>query len=276
MSPTEIRAIRRLSTRVNLLPVIARADTLTTERLATVKKVIKRDLQEAGIGFGVFAQDQTAVTPTEESQQQSEAPEPEEERKSRPIIKLKAGRKLFQMKRSRSRKRLEEEFELASPDNTVDGPDGQAPLESAILPADLTGLLPFAIMSPDPVPRNPRSKSNRTANGQKPTAQSAPTSPMTPGTTSNQTEGAPNGEKVDLRGKFLRRFRWGVVDVLNPEHCDVATLRATILGSMMRTLRLNTKQVIYENYRTEKLLARRATRNISDDDRKRLLQDLGI
>lgn len=35
---------------------------------------------------------------------------------------------------------------------------------------------------------------------------------------------------------------------------------------------MNTKEVLYEKYRTEKLLARRATRNISEDDRKRLLE----
>lgn len=35
---------------------------------------------------------------------------------------------------------------------------------------------------------------------------------------------------------------------------------------------MHTKEVLYEKYRTEKLLARRATRNISDDERQRLLE----
>jgi septin family protein len=39
-------------------------------------------------------------------------------------------------------------------------------------------------------------------------------------------------------------------------------------------LKTNTKEVLYEKYRTEKLLARRATRNISEDDRKRLLEGM--
>ena len=50
----DINAIRRLSARVNVLPVIARADTLTTDRLTSVKMAIRRDLAEAGIGFGIF------------------------------------------------------------------------------------------------------------------------------------------------------------------------------------------------------------------------------
>ncbi|KAH9854643.1 hypothetical protein C2E23DRAFT_726170 [Lenzites betulinus] len=50
----DIAAIRRLSARVNVLPVVACADSLTTERLITVKMAIRRDLAEAGIGFGIF------------------------------------------------------------------------------------------------------------------------------------------------------------------------------------------------------------------------------
>lgn len=37
MSPVEIRVIRRLSARANILPVIARADSLTDEKLLAVK-----------------------------------------------------------------------------------------------------------------------------------------------------------------------------------------------------------------------------------------------
>ncbi|KAI0632079.1 hypothetical protein C8Q77DRAFT_1265164 [Trametes polyzona] len=51
---SDITAIRRLSARVNVLPVVACADTLTTDRLTAVKMAIRRDLAEAGIGFGIF------------------------------------------------------------------------------------------------------------------------------------------------------------------------------------------------------------------------------
>jgi Septin len=50
----EINVIRTLSSRVNVLPVIARADTLTNDRLAAIKLAVRRDLAEAGIGFGIF------------------------------------------------------------------------------------------------------------------------------------------------------------------------------------------------------------------------------
>lgn len=37
-------------------------------------------------------------------------------------------------------------------------------------------------------------------------------------------------------------------------------------------LKIRTREVLYEKYRTEKLLARRATQNISEEDTRRLLE----
>jgi len=64
----DITAIRRLSSRVNVLPIIARADILTNERLAAVKMAIRRDLAEAGIGFGIFDLDFSSQLPKPEQQ----------------------------------------------------------------------------------------------------------------------------------------------------------------------------------------------------------------
>ena len=41
-------------------------------------------------------------------------------------------------------------------------------------------------------------------------------------------------------------------------------------------LKIRTKEVLYEKYRTEKLLARRATRNISEDETRRLLEGASV
>lgn len=54
MSPADIRVIHRLSTRVNVLPIVARADILTDEKLAAVKRAINYDLAQAKMGYGVF------------------------------------------------------------------------------------------------------------------------------------------------------------------------------------------------------------------------------
>ncbi|KAF5385670.1 hypothetical protein D9757_005499 [Collybiopsis confluens] len=53
----DIICIRRLSARVNVLPVIARADTLSNDRISAIKMAVRRDLADAGIGFGIFDTD---------------------------------------------------------------------------------------------------------------------------------------------------------------------------------------------------------------------------
>lgn len=50
----DIDCIRQLSARMNVLPVIGMADTLTDARLAAIKLAIRTDLAEVGIGFGIF------------------------------------------------------------------------------------------------------------------------------------------------------------------------------------------------------------------------------
>lgn len=55
MSSAELRVIGRLSARVNVLPVIAKADSLTDESLAIVKAAVHKGLQQAGLDFGVLS-----------------------------------------------------------------------------------------------------------------------------------------------------------------------------------------------------------------------------
>ncbi|KAJ3791245.1 GTP binding protein [Lentinula aff. detonsa] len=54
LPPLDVLCIRRLSARVNVLPVIARADVLPNDRLSAIKMAVRRDLADAGIGFGIF------------------------------------------------------------------------------------------------------------------------------------------------------------------------------------------------------------------------------
>lgn len=55
---SELNIIRKLAEYVTVLPIVAKADTLTTERLQTVKQAIRRDLTEAGITFNGLVEQQ--------------------------------------------------------------------------------------------------------------------------------------------------------------------------------------------------------------------------
>ncbi len=58
----------------------------------------------------------------------------------------------------------------------------------------------------------------------------------------------PDGRKV--RG---RRYPWGTIEVDNEEHCDFVKLRQMLIRTHMEELKEHTNNVLYENYRSDKL-----------------------
>jgi septin 7 len=56
----------------------------------------------------------------------------------------------------------------------------------------------------------------------------------------------------EVRG---RAYPWGVVEVDNEEHCDFVKLRQMLVRTHMEELREHTNNVLYENWRSEKLIA---------------------
>jgi Septin len=60
----------------------------------------------------------------------------------------------------------------------------------------------------------------------------------------------PDGREI--RG---RSYPWGVIEVDNEEHCDFVKLRQMLVRTYMEELREYTNDVLYENWRTEKLVS---------------------
>jgi len=310
MSPAEIRVLRRLSARVNVLPVISRSDSLTDEKLLAIKNAIRTGLVEAGIDFGVFGPaGKSDNTPKRQSrvstingdgssslghesnmtevveEVESEDDEAEEDdRQTRPVIKLRPTKRGKNASRSRSRRDLNEAAAAGirrpvSPDANDSESVANVRFSAHIVAkTDLSAVMPFALIAPEPNKRRQRPEF---------LADSVPVSehtsenghdlvPPTPSSQSVRHYPFLNGRPDDLKGVFIRKFRWGTVDVLNPSHCDFSALRTTVFSTHLKLLKIRTKEVLYEKYRTEKLLARRATANISDDQRQRFLEDLGL
>lgn len=59
---------------------------------------------------------------------------------------------------------------------------------------------------------------------------------------------APDGREV--RG---RKYPWGVIEVDNEDHCDFIKLQQLLIRNFMEDLKEHTANVLYENYRTQKL-----------------------
>jgi len=303
MSPIEIRVIRRLSSRSNVLPVIARADSLTDEMLAAVKEAVRTGLRDAGLGFGVFdpvgklnapgqgAKEDVRKTSIDFADERSNGHGEEDEEEddeddvgehvSRSVIKLRPTRRPGRLSRSRSRRDL---ADADSPDaNDRESVANIRFSAHLIVKSDISALLPFALIAPgDVAKRHKRPESILTTSAQEPSedghldaSSGTPTHSSSPHSARNMPPYL-HGPPDDLKGVFTRKFRWGTVDVLDPNHCDFAALRTAVLSTHLKILKTHTKEVLYEKYRTEKLLARRATRNISDEERQRLLEDLGL
>ena len=66
-----------------------------------------------------------------------------------------------------------------------------------------------------------------------------------------------NEEVITADGRKVRgrAMPWGVVEVDNEEHCDFVKLRQMLVRTYMEELREYTNDVLYENWRTEKLVS---------------------
>ncbi|KAF8558242.1 Septin-domain-containing protein [Imleria badia] len=312
MSPAELRTIRRLSARVNVLPVIAKADSLTDESLSAVKTAVREGLRHASLGFGVFSTPKHGEKPHSHSPSEEEVTnglhngvngaahhaengdshgvsddDAEKDRVSRTVITLKGARTA--RSRSRSRRDLssiaQDEREPQYPDETEEETVANIRFSAqAVTKVNLDTLLPFALIAPEPSnspqpqtlrPATADSKYSLNHDDAEGTSSSVETA-MAPDTMISRKSGGLTTPLKSLQGVFTRKFRWGTVDVLNPEHCDFAALRTAILLTHMKVLKVHTREVLYEKYRTEKLLAKRATRTIGPEEAKRLLEDLGL
>ncbi|KAJ6477394.1 septin family protein [Mycena vitilis] len=317
MSPAEVRVIRRLAARCNVLPVIARSDSLTDEKLTAVKNAVRIGLSEAGLDFGVFSpvkKEETVETPRrqtrfansqnghvngngngnghgDEAKEPTESAEDEddEDRQSRPVIKLRP-RPNRGLSRSRSRRDLSR---AADDERRPMSPEAESLANvrfsaHIVAKTDLDSLMPFALIAPETGKNakrrmsvdlqalsTPSSPLEQSEDGHTPSIEGVV--PPTPGSIhSSKGLAYLQGPPEDLKGIFVRKFRWGTIDVLDPSHCDFSALRTAVLSTHLKVLKNHTKEVLYEKYRTEKLLARRATANITDDERQRLLEDLGL
>ena len=270
--PSELRVIKRLSQRVNVLPVIGCADSLTDERLSAVKEAVRSELAAAGLDFGVFGPPKYDQDPAQnghsidfnlpkanarqDTTDDTEAvEEEEEERKSRGVIRLRTSR---YPQRSRSRTRRETAHSYTGDgEGTLNGvnPPEEDSVANVRFSAshfhkmDLSDILPFALISPESIPERVVSRPSRrhTVYSHAPTSldrdlsssdYGEDESPQATSPVNGDGHGQSNlpymdGPPADLRGVFVRKFRWGTIDVLNPDHCDFAALRTAVLSTHM-------------------------------------------
>ena len=186
MLRSELRVIKRLSHRMNVLPVIGCADSLTDERLSAIKEAVRGELAAAGLDFGVFGPPNFDRDPAQNghsidlnlpkansrpkpADDEDDEEEEEEERKSRGVIRLRLSR-YATGQRSNSRTRRDAGYSYAGDGDGVQS--GVNPPEedsvanvrfsaSHFQRMDLDDILPFALISPEMIPERVVSKVSR-------------------------------------------------------------------------------------------------------------------
>ena len=238
--------------------------------------LVRTGLAEAGLDFGVFgpskkagnqAKRQTQISipshqtngnghghgngngilePPEEEEDDDEvlSDDDEAERKSRPVIKLRPTlHGVRNLSRSRSRRDLSQVADAVREPLSPDANDQESIANvrfsaRIVAKTDLTALMPFALIAPESSKRRPRcifTDSDLATPRQQSEDDHTDLVPKTPVSvySSRNFTGPPD----DLKGVFIRKFRWGTVDVLDPNHCDFAALRTAVLSTHLKVSR---------------------------------------
>lgn len=230
--------------------------------------VVRTDLADAGLDFGVFepTQKSTAATPRQthfstpngtngvddagiNGEVYSEEEDVADERQAREVIKLRPSRHR-NPSRSRSRRDLSQVAEDVRRPASPDAADRESVANvrfsaHIVAKADLKKLLPFALIAPEgskrrqqPVSPDTRLLSMTPSSAEQPSedghAPSVDTVPCTPASVYSTRIPYLQGPPDDLKGVFVRKYRWGTVDVLDPNHCDFAALRTAVLSTHIK------------------------------------------
>ncbi|KAF9896944.1 hypothetical protein BX616_006461 [Lobosporangium transversale] len=204
LSDADVRILKRLGTRVNLIPVIARADTLTRAYCKRLKQAILKDAAHHQIQFFQFLSPKLAKRLQQQYGEQNDGKKKRASRQGPGDDEEAAEHGLAN----------DEEDEEEEDDYDEDDWDSEFLEEKA----HLQSLVPFTVI-------------------------------------------AQEEDGVDIRdenGNHIqgREFPWGILNCLDSNHCDLASLRSALLSSHRQELKEITYGYFYEKYRTEKLLAR--------------------
>ncbi|GAA5874432.1 hypothetical protein JCM1840_000778 [Sporobolomyces johnsonii] len=273
MSDLDLRCIARLSTRVNVLPVLALADSLTIPTLNRFKRTVASSLSTLasssssvsflssldtffGAAGSPSSASPTTLAPPPFSNQQQRSPRTDSASDGHPSGTSEGARSALpvpppepearvirtrSLSRSRKRRSRARSFSATTSrsgeeeDEFGEDSDEREEQKREEAEQELRSRWPFALVSPD----YDELEEDQDNEGERRTG---------------------TGKK-----QLLREFRHGTLDVLNPDHCDFAPLRNALFGERMNRLKSLTRLHFFEPYRTERLLAaRRATGNPAD------------
>jgi len=258
LSPSDIRILKKLTTRVNVIPVIAKADILTITQREHLKKTILKDIFETN-RIKIYGYPENEDEPLDASRPQTASSfgRPGTGRTDGIIngpLSVRSGNgPLSVTSGNRSAEEDEDEEDLGSEKNlseknglglgqgaSASEEEEEEEDEDDDSEALYRKKLPFCLVSFEDFENEvPLIMDHVTG--------------------------------VPIRG---RTFPWGAINVLNPDHCDFSGLRQVLLITHRKIFKDLTVEKYYEQYRTEKLLARKASRMLSENVKKKVLDEI--
>ncbi|KAI9277578.1 Septin-type guanine nucleotide-binding (G) domain-containing protein [Sporodiniella umbellata] len=75
-----------------------------------------------------------------------------------------------------------------------------------------------------------------------------------------------NSQKtLSAQSQLGRRYPWAFIECSNPDHCDLILLEDMLLSAHMEMLKIDTCEIYYEKYRTQKLLGKQKKQTSRSD-----------
>ena len=238
MDQYDIRILTRLSERVNVIPVIGKADTLTLAQRRRFKPTILRDIYtNQKIPLYGMPEDEED---DDEEEEEEEKKEGENDDKEKETNGTKEGQEQGASNTNEDDSNDNSNTKTKTP-STLDDFLNQFNYEEEDEETqgflDYLKLIPFNVIAYEDEPET--------------------------------------GEPIEMEGiKIGRDYGWGKIDCLNDDTSDFNSLKTMLLSTHRRILQSETVERYYEQYRTERLLIKRATKLKSMDVGKKLLDDL--
>ncbi|KAI1801705.1 hypothetical protein F4811DRAFT_563799 [Daldinia bambusicola] len=215
----DLQVMRTLQGKTTVIPVISKADTITTAHMAVLKKTVWASLKKANFDplEALGLDDEDDATP--DSSRIDEAEEEDEEEGSAAVQSTGSG----------GDKQNEDESAVVE-DDSADAEDEEPPVQGRVSPASK---------------RRSNTSIRRPKSSEGEAADELPFLPM--------SIISPDVYEPDVIG---RKFPWGFADPYNEEHCDFTKLKEAVFSEWRGELREVSREQWYEGWRTSRLKQR--------------------
>lgn len=260
LSDVDRYMLRVLSSRVNIIPVVGKADTLTAVQRETIRKAYRWNFfdtfhipvygyieieKEDDLEQEQQQQEQASAASGDEEEEEEEgedegSQEENRQEKKQVVATNHSGSEVMDTIMSMLKEYVEE-------DNDEDARAMYEYLEH--FPLTLVGYeedpetgRPVAIMRDSLKPQKQADTDED---------QQQPSSPQAAAHTQSRKKGR------STKTVLGRKYPWAVVECSNPDHCDFERLKSMILSVHRDMFRIDTFERFYEKYRTKQLMNRR-------------------